>query len=302
VVSLPAEGPSDHVLPMPVIVGVPRSGTTLLRLMLDSHSQLAIPPETGFVPGCCWLPGDHGELRENFVQWITTFPDEAPGWRDFGISISSLRDELDSAAVFTVTGGLRTFYRLYAGRFGKPRWGDKTPGYARSMINVESVLPEAHFIHVVRDGRDVALSWRQTWFSPGNAMATLASSWRDWIERARMQSALLEHYLEIRYERLLLEPVIVLREICDFLSLDYEAGMLLYHERSALRLREHRERVANDGRIVVTRRRRLHQQFRTKMPLDISRIGVWKSAMTARERDEFMNEAGDLLTKLGYEI
>jgi len=85
---------------MPIIVGAPRPGTTLLRFMLDTHPEMAIPPETGF---------------------LALFPH---------------------------------FYQLYASRFAKPRWGDKTPSYCHHMQNIEEVLPEAHFIHIIRDGRD----------------------------------------------------------------------------------------------------------------------------------------------------
>lgn len=287
---------------MPVIVGVPRSGTSLLRLMLDSHSQLAIPPETGFVPGCARLNGRGDRLRERFIHWITEYPPHAPGWADFGVSVQQLRGELESIDAFTVTAGLRAFYRLYALRLGKSRWGEKTPGYALEMREVAHVLPEAHFIHVIRDGRDVALSWRQTWFSPGGSMRTLARTWRAWIRRAREQSRLVPHYLEVRYERLVTDAEAVVRDVAAFVDLPFEPGMLDFHLRSRARLEEHGPRIRRDGQLIVSREMRLHQLQGTTRTLDSSRVGAWRSAMDERERNDFSRAAGDLLLELGYEI
>ena len=55
---------------------------------------------------------------------------------------------------FNTTDALRAFYGLYADKHGKPRWGDKTPDYIRKMKKLQKTLPEARFIHVIRDGRD----------------------------------------------------------------------------------------------------------------------------------------------------
>ena len=83
---------------------------------------------------------------------------------DFGIDVDALGDAIRPAGPFDLTRALRTFYRLYAEKFGKSRWGDKTPMYFASMGAVQRVLPEARFIHVIRDGRDVALSIKDLWF------------------------------------------------------------------------------------------------------------------------------------------
>ena len=77
--------PGSSLPPFPVIVGVPRSGTTLLRMMLDSHSELAIPPETGFLLSSrIRAMADNSSLRQA-ASAITRFPDDAPAWADFGI-------------------------------------------------------------------------------------------------------------------------------------------------------------------------------------------------------------------------
>jgi sulfotransferase family protein len=293
---------SSVIAPFPVIVGAPRSGTTLLRLMLDSHSQLAIPPETGFIPGCARLSGSGAQLRETFIRWITNFPADAPGWADYAIPVDKLRRELETQREFTVSDGLRTFYRMYAERFGKSRWGDKTPAYTRDMATIAGLLPEAHFIHLIRDGRDVALSWRQTWFSPGDDVPTLARAWRRWVEGAQAQSQRVANYIEIRFERLVAEPEAVLREVTQFVGLPYESDMLDYHLRSRARLDEHGPRFSTDGRLVVSRDERLKQSNNTTRRLDATRAGAWKLEMSVQQQDEFASEAGSLLLALGYEL
>jgi hypothetical protein len=123
------------LFPMPVIVSAHRSGTTLLRLMLDAHPGLAIPPETGFLALCTkWLKSPETS-PENFIDTISDFPLDTPT-------------------------GIRTFYRAYSNRFNKSRYGDKTPNYCFHIAAIHQLLPETCFIHLIRDGRDVALSWR----------------------------------------------------------------------------------------------------------------------------------------------
>jgi hypothetical protein len=285
---------------MPFIVGVPRSGTTLLRFMLDSHPELAIPPETGFVPDCARLRGSGEALRRRFVAFITAYPAEAPNWADFGIPVVDLNGALDSEVPFTTTGGLRAFYRLYAARHGKRRWGDKTPPYGLEMPTIERLLPEARFIHVIRDGRAVAASWRGTWFAPSSEIAKLAAAWRRWIERARRDARRVRHYLEVRYEDLVIDPASVLQRIAAYCVLDYDPRMLEYHQRTPARLDEHHARVGAGGEVVISRDTRLWQQQRTTQPPDSGRIGAWRGVLTEREKADFARVAGELAMELGY--
>ncbi len=140
---------------MPFIVGSPRSGTTLLRFMLAAHSDLAIPPETGF-PAISQVTRRRADLGpEALLRIITDFPASAPAWSDFGIPEEALRRALLELNPFSVAEGIRSFYQLYAARHGKRRAGDKTPSHGQAMIAIERLLPEAAFIHLIRDGRDL---------------------------------------------------------------------------------------------------------------------------------------------------
>lgn len=288
--------------PMPIIVGAPRSGTTLLRFMLDAHPELAIPPETGFLTLASSFKDKKEGLYDEFVRAITTYPPQAPAWQDFGIAEAELREQIVRLRPFSVADGFRTFYRMYAARFGKVRWGDKTPMYALHIRSIGELLPEAHFLHIVRDGRDVALSLRQVWFRPGDEMRTLANQWRQFVSQAREQGQDACRYLEIRYEALVREPEAELHRICDFLQLPFHSDMLTYHSRAAQRLEEHKTRVWQDGSRVVSHEQRLHHQKRTTQPPDESRIDVWKTEMTSEERREFESVAGETLRAFGFDL
>ncbi len=287
---------------MPVVVGSPRSGTTLLRLMLDSHPDLAIPPETWFLPEAPKMKGTGDALREEFFQSVVTFPANAPAWNDFGLSAEAFHERLREIRPFAVAEGFRLFYRMYAERFGKPRWGDKTPGYSRHLRLIQEILPEARFIHIVRDGRDAAVSLRQRWFSPGWDIEIQAAHWRDNVAAAREQGAGCRHFLEVRFEDLLENPEAVLRRICDFVEIEFDLEMLSYPERAAGRLAEHGERRKADGSILVSLEERQRQQVHSRRPPDLDKVGVWKRELSEEEAHRFAEIAGDLLEAYGYAL
>jgi hypothetical protein len=285
--------------PMPMVVGAPRSGTTLLRLMLDAHPQLAIPPETGFLR---LAPELEGRGREAFFAAVVGFPESAPAWSEFGIPVGSFERGLAAVDPFTVAGGFRAFYRLYAARHGKPRWGDKTPQYCRHLPVIAALLPEARFVHLVRDGRDVAVSLRERWFSPGHDIEVQAAFWRDQVVAARRDGPATGRFLEVRFEDLVCEPEPVLRRICDFVELAFDPAMLSHSGRAAERLAEHGTRYRSDGTVLVSREERLRQQAHVDRPPDPAKIGVWRTGLSAEEARRFESVAGDLLAAYGYSL
>lgn len=287
-------GVGESALPAPFVVGVPRSGTTLLRLMLDAHPALAIPPETGF----------GAVLADPAV--VAAGPDELlhavqalPTWPDLAFERDYLRARLARVRPWSAADGVRAVYALYAERHRKERWGDKTPIHCQHMTTLARHLPEARFVHIVRDGRDVAASVRSLPISPGS-IEEIAADWRDQILDARRQAAELPHYREVRYERLVTEPEAVLRELCDYLTLDFDAAMLRAHERAEERHREMPERVLADG-THITHEERNRWHGLTLRPPDPSRAGRWRSALSGDERARFEAVAGALLGELGYE-
>ena len=287
---------------MPVVVGSPRSGTTLLRLMLDSHTELAIPPETGFLTLGAKLWGGGDRLRRKFFRAVVNHPEAAPAWPDFGVSEGDFWRELTEINPFNVADGYRAFYKLYAARHGKQRWGDKTPIYCLHLDAIRKVLPEARFIHIIRDGRDAALSLRGMWFSPGWEIETQAAYWRRCVHAARRAGFGRPDYLEVGYEELVLNTRETLERVCAHVGLSFEPAMLSYYERAPERLAEHQGRERADGTPLVTREERLRQQERTKAPPDPRRVFAWKREMDVKERQKFLSVAGDLLEELGYEV
>jgi hypothetical protein len=284
---------SDSLQPFPIVVGVPRSGTTLLRLMLDAHPEIAIPPETGFLlsPRIIGAAGN----RDLCAQLLTEFPEGAPAWNDYGVEAAEFLDAVRALpADARLPDVLRLFYAMYARRHRKTRSGDKTPNYVSAMPAVSSILPEAHFVHIVRDGRDVALSWSKTWFAPSRSLPELVRRWSATIRAARAAAPAVR-YLEVRYDDLVEKPELVLREICAFIGLGFTAEMLGYPARSADRLDEHKARWTSDGRLLVSRSERLHQQYRTTLPPQPERVGVWRTEMSPEDVSACKEAAAGLL-------
>ena len=233
--------------PAPFIVGVGRSGTTLMRLMLDSHPELCIPAETHIFPDVVTELGLHRDgprtpsMAKRFVDRITSYE----RWGDFHIAGNQFRRAVEAMEPFDVSDALRIFYRLCAARYNKSRWGDKTPRYVFDMVLLHNLLPEARFIYLIRDGRDVFASVRDLWF--GANSADQARRWVKTMIWARRQAQQLPHYLEVRYEALVRKPVDTLRRVCAFSELPWSETVLNYYRNAAERLSELRRSIRADS-------------------------------------------------------
>ena len=284
--------------PVPFVVGVGRSGTTLLRLMLDAHPDLAVPPETAFVPKLIDAAREEGATPESLAEVLVTHR----RWGDFGLEIDELTERWRALPAIKPAGAVRAFFELYAEKQGKPRWGDKTPGYTQHIRKISKVLPEARFIHLIRDGRDVTLSRTKTLALKEVPIAKSARRWKKRLKRARRQGARVDHYLELRYEELVRDPEATLRQICEFIDLPWDDAMLHHHERSEERLSElDRDIPAMGGRLPRSAESRMALHERTTKPVDTKAIGKWRTQMAPEDVAEFERVAGDLLVELGYE-
>jgi len=284
--------------PAPFVVGVGRSGTTLLRLMLDAHPRLAIPAETHFVPELIAREQAGGHAQELVAEIVGSRT-----WGDFGIDPERLSARVHELADGAVAGVLRAFYELCAEQRDKPRWGDKTPVYVAHMRTIAAVLPEARFVHLIRDGRDVALSRRERGMGAGKPIGDAARLWRRRVESARKQARRLRgRYLELRYEDLVASPEAELRRICALIELEFEPAMLDYHRAAADRLAELGDldpAGTRPGRSGAERRRAHAPAVRPPEP---ERAGGWRERMGEADRAEFEAEAGPLLAELGYDV
>ena len=285
--------------PAPFVVGVGRSGTTLLRLMLDAHPELTIPPETHFAPELIEAAGKRRASPDALVEIVVS----QRQWGDFGLDADELRHRLSAIDPLDASTALRAFYGLYAERVGKPRWGDKTPIYVEHMRQIQSALPEARFVHLIRDGRDVALSRIRRALDEPPSVSRMAKAWSKRIEAARRQAQELDHYLELRYEDLVADTETTLRQVCEFVDLDYEAAMLDYHEHAGERLSEMAgDLPAQGGKALRPGSERLAAHALATQPPRRERVGAWREQMAPSDVAQFEQVAGRLLVELGYEL
>ena len=283
--------------PAPFVCGVTRSGTTLLRLMLDAHPEVAIPGETHWVPKLIKAfersKQSHGDTANLIV--------DHKRWGDFHLDAGELRERIDALDPVTAADAIRAFYALYAEREGKTRYGDKTPGYVKEMRRIQRVLPEARFVHIIRDGRDVSLSHLRMNWGP-ETYAESARLWRNRIRRARKMAPSIEHYMEVHFEELVADTEGVLRRVCEFVELDFDPVMLDYHERAEGRLAEKARELPRKNRPPQPAEARLESHRLAKEPPRPDRVEMWRERMTAEEIAEYEGIAGDMLVELGYPL
>src|SRR4051794_27483455 len=144
--------------PFPFIVGCGRSGTTLVRALLDAHPDLAFPDES-FFP--VWMGRQRARYETGGGVATEAFTAELldhKWFRHWGLDAALVRAELQRGKPATFADAVRIAYACYASAKGKPRYGDKTPIFVLHIPMLAELFPEAVFVHVVRDGRDVALS------------------------------------------------------------------------------------------------------------------------------------------------
>jgi hypothetical protein len=275
-----------------------RSGTTLLRMMLDAHPGMTVPPETHFVPDLIKAAREPDATPADALAAMKAHRE----WGDFDFSDGEVLGWFEALDPFNAGDAVRAFYEAYAQRAGKPRWGEKTPMYVTKMRLIQKALPEARFVHVIRDGRDVALSVLDRTVRDYTA-ADVARRWQRKIEKARTMAPKLRHYMEIRYEDLILDTEPTLRRICEHIELDFDPAMLDYHERAGERLKEMKRALpATDGANELSVERRMATHAMTTRPPDADRVSRWRHQMEESERVAFEEVAGGLLEELRYPV
>ena len=277
--------PSPYVF----VVGCPRSGTTLLQRMLDSHPMLTIANDTHFIPRAIKGSTQGGDpaLTPELVQSVRHYH----RFHRLGLADSAV----DRAArgPNTYSEFVSALYRELANSKGKPLAGEKTPDYVKQLPLLHRLFPQAKIIHIIRDGRDVALSlleWAHEKKGPGrfklwkqNPLATSALWWSRMVESGRKHGRHIgpDHYYEVRYEDLVTDSERELRRIADFLDLPYSPGMLAYHEG----------KVRSDTGLSAKK---------AWLP-PTAGLRDWRSAMEQPDIELFEALTGELLIDLGYE-
>lgn len=266
------------------VVGMPRSGTTLLSSLLNAHPDLVIAPETHYFTRC-WT----GEPIRDWadVERMLDRLDQQPGVHDMQLTAEEerrIRERLRVATAPTHGDVLRALLETYAEQSDAPAWGEKTPDHLRFVPEMARQFPEAVFIAIVRDPRDVCLSLRSM---PWSRSTLLEQAWT-W----RTYAALVDRYradydgrfFHLRYEDLIADPESVLRDVCTFLEMPFHASMLRPQEDSAQPFDAERE----------------PWKEKSKRQIDASNREKWRTQMPEAERIIVEWIAGQWLSAYGY--
>jgi Sulfotransferase family len=246
------------------IIGAMGSGTTLLRLMLDSHPNIAISPETGF-------------MRAYNAHQFIPFKWSGRNWaRRLGWSREELDREL--AAFYE-----RLFTR-YMERHGKQRWGEKTPLHTFHVDAMARLYPEAVFVGVVRHpGGEVASCMSRFGHSFGRATYHYL---RYTKEVARQAANRADRFVVVRYEDVVLQPERSLRDLLEWLGEPWSDQVLDHHTIQAAR--SHKIKVEGGTRV--------------DQPIDTSRIAKWTQTLDEAQRRKVARRLGRLGEFFGYSM
>jgi hypothetical protein len=263
------------------IIGSPRSGTTMLQVLLGEHPQVATTVELTVI-------------RRYAAPWLETWSDEkkssVEGRWDQGLPFVWDRSELVS---FLREFMGRVYGQLLASKPGASHILDKHPGNAMYTSLINELLPDARFIHVIRDGRDVACSMVSAAQKMGFGTKTIAASaqaWKRHVIAARDAVGFEGRYLEIRYEDLLSDGSAAYRRVLDFCKLRYEPEWI----------------EATLGANTFDKMKQARRSGDPAIPLNEAhyrkgRAGAWADELSGVDRFDFENHAGNLLRELGYE-
>lgn len=270
----------------PFFVGCDRSGTTLIQAVFDGHSRLAIPYESHFIPMLLRrrerYEAEAGFELDGFLADLFAYP-FVERW---GPSKKDLTEALRDRRPSDVPDAIRAIFEFYAASQGKPAYGDKTPGYVRAIPRIASSFPESKFVHIIRDGRDVALSLLDVEWAP-DSIVDAARFWKQRVEAGRNAGRVLgsDRYVELHYETFVEAPEKETKRICTFLGLRFEEGMLDYGRKA--------ESII--GQSSVPHRHEGLREAPTKGRRD------WRHQMEPKDVFLFEAVAGDALTSFGYE-
>ncbi|MCA2224385.1 sulfotransferase family protein [Nonomuraea aurantiaca] len=270
------------------VVGCPRSGTTMLQLMLHSHPRIAVPPETRFLVPVYHRRRSFGDLRVEerrraLAEWIAG--DRSTKFRELKLDKEDFVQQVVDGPG-TLGSVLGTTFRMYADRFDKPRWGDKRPSYVKQVDILLRLFPDAQFIHLIRDGRDCVSSLKEMpWYTLDSFHAI--STWAEAIDAGNRLRRMLpeDTYYELRYEDLTDDPATEMKKLCHFLDEDFDPSTVSPREAATVAVPAHKVWHSNTHG-EVTR----------------ARVGSWAKRLEDWEISLCEQVLGDRLEANGYEL
>ena len=271
------------------IMGCERSGTTLIRLILHSHPNIALPPQTKFLKKIYkrrlqWLNLTNEANRIKLSHWCKDHFDNHTKLPDLGLESGDICKEIVSSA--TSLGAAATgVFKLYSRKFNKPRWGDKRPYYIKYLKQLLTLFPDAQIIHVVRDGRDcIASLMNMPWWKKDLAYTIM--NWQEAIQEGKhaKRSLPVEQFIEIRYEDFISHPEKWARELCRFLGEKYNSDMLKFQEIADIAVPDYK----------------MQWHSATRKPLSSNAIGRWKRDLEKWQIRLIEKTTGRELKEWGY--
>ena len=277
--------------PYVFIVGASRSGTTLLRRIVDAHPDIAITRETHWITQV--LDGEDGVAPGRPVgPELLTRLATVEKFARMVVDRTALDRLLSRPEPVSYAEFVSTVFDLYGRAQGKALVGDKVPTYVLDMPILHDLFPHARFVHLVRDGRDVCssvLHWERkhasfakfsTWEE--DPISTTALWWEHRVRTGREAGAQLgpELYHELRYEALVGEPEETCRALCDFLALPDDERMVGFSEG----------REKDDPGLSAKK------AWRPITP----GLRSWGTEMSGADLERFEAATGALLDELGY--
>lgn len=255
------------------IGGAPRSGLTLLRLLLDAHPAISCGPDTGHIAMTM--------TARNFAETLGSLH------RDhFFLAPAAVQENFARA--------LSAPMKRRAAALGKRRWADKTALTILVFGQLAQLFPAAQFIHLVRDGRDLAASLlERRWRTPSGALfdqcASLAGAARYWASIATLglqteeDPALAGRVLRVRYEDICERPEEALRGVCRFLGEDFDPQIMKLERRT--------ESLAG---------MELETADRLRRPINARAVGRWRRDLRPADAAAIRSAYAPIFDKLGY--
>ena len=269
---------------VPIFVSSGRSGLTLLSMMFDSHPEVAVAHEPRFL---ATMAPNHTRYEQTGALDIDRFLTDlyaVSNFRRLGLPEDQVRMALESAAPSSFPDAVRIVFTLYASSRGKRLYGDKTPLYVTFIEPIAELFPEARFVHLVRDGRDVVLAYLERDKGPAS-VAEGAFHWRLRVSRGHRDGQRLgDRYQEFHYEDLIEDPEDTVRAICQFLDIDFHPQMLDYQANAEVFLADAKNPSDHQHLTMAP----------TKGLID------WRTSMSAHDVALFEAIAGDTLEEVGY--
>lgn len=268
------------------IIGSGRCGSTLLRLILGGHSRIVIPPETWFLLEWTRRFDATARLTKSEVEEVVDLTTNHYRWPDFEVNADEFRSQARAVQQPTLRSLADLIFDEFRRREGCARWGEKTPRYFRIIPELSKIYPDARFIHLVRDGRDVAKSfYDRKWL--GGCLHRNTAEWIEATAAVQRDCPQLgdSNFLEVRYEDLVLETEATIGRICDFLGEESEPAMFSWED------------AVTDK--VPSRELHIHGKLhRQPEPAD---VGRWKRELTPFQVACLEAYIGDRLVDFGYE-